>query len=328
VADVSGLAGTNAQAQVIRHIQGSESLGGNYRLMVNGLATGNILYSDGNTAVEAALEELASVGQVAVTTSFLTGQLVPAVFAFAKRDATDLQLYGADLTRILSPGDYIRLGGAHLDGNGSLVGSNGELLVDPPGGIGHQVYAFRGSPVLTTDNELCRKLVIGQQVRVASKAYSIIRTGNDVQKIVVYTDPLSTASLGQQYYRLLLRHNAYLMSSSCLRFDASASEMEFVLNSLPAFIPGDVIVTRSGGGISGNAFIYSIYFEGPSAQGNAKLISHITDSPANCLSSGATLISSETFPSDGDALISRNITETSHGFRQKFLRGDESKFNS
>jgi len=278
------LTGTHAYAGVSIHEKGSVPISGSYRLQFMNATTEPLPYSSDETATKAFFEDLPNVGSVSTTTELFTSNKLPDVYVTIARDSTEGILSGSgDLTQFLSPGAVIRIGGTLPNAAGSLVGTNGELPLDLPGGVGHQVTVTRGSPLILTDNELSQVIVPGRQVRIGGHVGTIRRTGSEIQKVTIP---------GLYQFSFSLQHSGQLIKSVCLPSAASSAAVENVFLNQSIIQYGDVVVSRSGEGTNGNPFVYSVYFEGPSVRGNVNQlnVSRCGGAPTGLAPSVSTLI--------------------------------------
>ncbi|KAG5186908.1 hypothetical protein JKP88DRAFT_308701, partial [Tribonema minus] len=263
--DFTALQGTVATAKATTYTDGSTALGGSFALAFDGQQTGPVRYTSDSTELEAVLEDLSNVGGVSVAFDHYLPTPVAGVLLSVDRDGSEAAIAAApgfDLGSILTAGDVVRIGGADV-GTG-LTGTNGDTILDVPGGPGHQVWVAPTHPVAPTDNDLTELVVPGQELRIGGRAYGVRRTGMEVQSYVVAAD----ASVTGDYYTLAFAHASTTKTTGCLQFDASALSVEAALNGLSNVGAGGVAVTRSGAGTHGLPYVYSIYFEGASVAGD------------------------------------------------------------
>ena len=236
--------GVRVTAQVVA--QGSPPLAGSIKLQytqgtaeIGTAMTESIPFNLDATTLKATLEALPNIGEVSVSEGLYTAQPVPGVTVRVPRDSTEGTLSGAaDLTRFVSPGEVIRVGGASPWEAGAMGGTNGELPLDGPGGPGRRGHVVPGSPIVTTDTEQMDRIVAGREVRIGGKAYEVTRTGAEVQQLVVASDRGNFTGAGTDEYRLSLTLNGVSYAkTSCLPFHATAAEMQAALNGLPN-VPG------------------------------------------------------------------------------------------
>ena len=315
--DVHGLAPTNTAlsgegAQVLMTVvaEGSKHLdGGSVRLTYTqdgyGSETtdGDLKFNLDASSVEAALEALPNLGAASVSKGLVTAVAVPGVLAYFPRDSDHAVLVGdTDLTRFVAPGEVIRFGGVANDAAASLKGSDGEITLNGASGVGHRGTVQRGSPLVATDEEHAggeSGLAPGRSLRLAGYPYEVTKTGAEVQQVVVGAPAASLVNgvLSGEFYQLRLTYNgAKNATTGCLRFNASAAEMQAALEGLINVGAGNVRVTRRGAGMFGDAFVYRIYFDGAYVRGDVPLVAVVrsADGDARCngvdaASTGATV---------------------------------------
>ncbi|CAM9750091.1 unnamed protein product, partial [Phaeothamnion confervicola] len=273
VPDGSGLSGTGASVVTRTVADGAQELGGTFALVFGGQRTESLSYTSDDVAVGAALADLSNIGVASASFEHLTGQRISGVTATVNRDAATAILSGAtDLSALMAPGEMLRLGGVDGVAGYGLPGTNGETLLDPPGGVSHRTWATSGAPVVGTDNELSGRVVAGREVRIDGDRYTVRRNGAEVQELVVSAAADINVTAADPFFALAFTHSGLTGTTECLGLGSTAAEMEAALAALPTVGDGAVVVTRVGRGTPGEPYVYSIYFEGSAVRGDVNLL--------------------------------------------------------
>lgn len=139
VPSTSTLSGTSATVLTTTVTEGADEMSGGFALSFADQATETLLYTADNTAVEAVLEDLSNIGDVSVSFDPYTPTQIADATVTVGRDASFAEITSSsDLRNFLSPGVVIRIGGQTASAAGTLVGTNGEGVLDYPGGEGHR----------------------------------------------------------------------------------------------------------------------------------------------------------------------------------------------
>lgn len=138
----SSLSGTAATVVTTTVTEGADEMSGGFALSFADEATETLLYTADETAVEAVLEDLSNVGDVSVSFDPYTATRIGDATVTVSRDGSVAEISSSspstDLRNFLSPGVVIRIGGDDASAAGTLEGTNGEGLLDYPGGVGHR----------------------------------------------------------------------------------------------------------------------------------------------------------------------------------------------
>ena len=287
---------------------------------------GDLAFNLDAVSVEAALEALPNLGAASVAKTLVTSSKVEGVKAVFPRDSPFGYLVGGtDLTRRVAPGEVLRFGGASSGDHAAKQGTDGELPLGGEGGPGRRGFVEQGSPLVRTDvdfsggdAEAHGAVAAGRKLRLSDgHAYRVTKTGAEVQQIVVGApasafgggggaaplaalygpgqDTLLAGTTGQVFtdlgelYKLRLTFNGHAnaTTSRCLRFNASASEVQASLEALPNVGAGNVVVTRRGSGVLGDSFLYRVYFEGASVRGDVPLLEAVWTGSQDAAALGA-----------------------------------------
>ena len=102
----------------------------------------------------------------------------------------------------------------------------------------------------------------GVSVRVGGASYELVKTGVEVQRLYAGYDKISTSYSGGRlnFLRLTATLGGLSETTACVPPDATASELAAALNGLDLL--DGVDVSRSGSGKHGDAYLWSIYFDG------------------------------------------------------------------
>lgn len=139
VPSTSSLSGASATVVTTTVTEGADEMGGGFALSFADQATETLLYTADETAVEAVLEDLSNIGDVSVSFDPYTPTRIANATVTVGRDGSFAEISSvSDLRNFLSPGVVIRIGGEDASTDGTLVGTNGEGLLDYPGGEGHR----------------------------------------------------------------------------------------------------------------------------------------------------------------------------------------------
>jgi hypothetical protein len=261
----ASLTGSVPKAVTTTLTDGSTPLGGSFALVLNNETTAQLPYTADAVEVAAALDDLSGVGDVSVDYSDYAAERIAGVTAHINRDsglaAITVSTPGLDLRSYLSSGSVLRIGGADIPaGTASAAGTNGETYLTT-------AAVSPGHPVAATASDLAKtgpqQVVAGQQVRAGGHLYTVRRSGAEVQVYTLAAD----ASVSGSYYDLTATHNGASAYTGCLTFDATGGQVTTALNLLPPIL-GGVVVTRSGDGIHGSPYVYSVYFEGSNVAGD------------------------------------------------------------
>ena len=149
----SSLSGTSATVVTTTVTEGADEMSGGFVLSFADEATETLLYTADETAVEAVLEDLSNIGDVSVSFDPYTATRIGDATVNVGRDATFAEISSSsstDLRNFLSPGVVFRIGGDDASAAGTLEGTNGEGLLDYPGGVGHRLVHFIPSRRVTS----------------------------------------------------------------------------------------------------------------------------------------------------------------------------------
>eukprot|EP00970_Alexandrium_tamarense_P009994 scaffold1976_cov187-Alexandrium_tamarense.AAC.23 len=242
------LLGDSVTATTSTVSSGSSPLTGAFQLTINQENTGLIPYNIDALALESTINDLQSVGQVTVKSGLQTNILIPGITASVVIDGSIASLVG-DLREHIAPGDSFRIGGSPQESDGAQ--GVGSASVTPK------------SPVLSNvqlDNR--HHLHVGEQVRISADDFVIVKNGIEVQQLTVHR---ASGIADGDAYQLRVTINGVEEVTSCLSFDASATDLKSSLNSLTILGDnGGVFVTRTDdtSGFVGNAHFYKVYFNG------------------------------------------------------------------
>lgn len=159
----SSLSGTSATVVTTTFTEGADEMSGGFVLSFADEATEPLLYTADETAVEAVLEDLSNIGDVSVSFDPYTATRIGDATVNVGRDATFAEVSSSssssstDLRTFLSPGVVFRIGGDDASAAGTLEGTNGEGLLDYPGGVGHRLVHFIPSRRVTSCSMLIRR---------------------------------------------------------------------------------------------------------------------------------------------------------------------------
>jgi hypothetical protein len=119
-------------------------------------------------------------------------------------------------------------------------------------------------------------------VRLGGSAYTVAKTGAEVQQVVValprrewqaWQDGTLVLPPDTSYsLRFFSLNGMFNTTTAPLALNASAAEMQRALEELPNIGAGNVVVTRRGSGVVGDAFIFRVYFEGASVRADIPLM--------------------------------------------------------
>ncbi|KAL7440180.1 hypothetical protein ACHAXH_004154 [Discostella pseudostelligera] len=248
VIDHTLLFGKDANVAMERISEGSGPFAGSFTLVINSEKTESIPYNADSSAIELAINELQSVGDVSVESKTLMAHIIPGITASVLTDGTVALINGGDLREHFAPGDMFRLGGSTNVEGADFVGSAALISL---------------SPVLSNVQlEHRTHLHLGETIRIAADNYIIMKNGVEVQQLTVHRAVGVDDSV---FYQLRVKIQDEVETTQCLTFNASASDVESALNMLPVLLSrGGVFVTRTdiSTGFVGDAHIYKVYFSG------------------------------------------------------------------
>jgi hypothetical protein len=232
---------------------------GSFNLVINGETTEYIPYNIDSSALEFTINDLQSVGDVSVESGIQTTKIISGITASVSTDGTLASLTGGDLRKHLTPGDRFRIGGSSDEIDGAEVVGSASLSPS--------------SPILSYVHLDTRtRLNVGETVRIAADTYFVVKNGVEVQQITVHRS--SSLGVGNFYfYQLKVTIQELVETTSCLTFDASASQVETALNALPILLNrGGVFVTKTdtSSGFVGDAHFYKVYFSGGQLVGDVE----------------------------------------------------------
>jgi hypothetical protein len=225
-----------------------------FTVNVNNLTTGCLPYGSEASQVQASLQAM----------DVLTSHIMP--FKISVQDSGKTLVSTSSIFGILTVGSVISLSATNEPSPYHLFITqivNARTVI-----ISENVPSY---PVGTTD--LFVFIVESNSVQVSRQG-----TGNSTAMVLVVTETsdsyVPTSSNG--YYRLKMTYeDKEIVSKTCLKYDAQASDFQSVVNSLGFDFNGDgiysiadydhVSVTRSGDGsvISGYGYAYTLTFGGP-----------------------------------------------------------------
>lgn len=251
------LSGKAANVVIERISEGSVPLTGTFSLVINTEKTEPIPYNAESNAIEFAINDLQSVGDVSVESGIQMAHIIPGITASVHTDGTVAMTNGGDLREHFAPGDMFHfsasaagIDGADIVGTASLVPS---------------------SPMLSNVQLNHRKnLHVGETIRIAADSFVIVKNGVEIQQLTVHR---SAGLADSVFYHLRVEIQDEVETTQCLTFDASASDVESALNMLPMLLTrGGVSVTRSdtSSGLIGDAHFYKVYFSGEQLVGDVK----------------------------------------------------------
>eukprot|EP00984_Skeletonema_dohrnii_P023836 scaffold12938_cov128-Skeletonema_dohrnii-CCMP3373.AAC.1 len=249
--DDSHLFGNDATVTMSSTLDGSEPLLGTYHLIINEGKTAPIPYNVGASTIEQSINDLQSIGDVSVSSGMQANHLIPGISASVMTDSNVASIVGGDLREHFAPGDLLRIGGSITEIDGAeLVGS---ASLSPL------------SPILTNLQLNAHRNVIhiGEEVRVGGETYTVMKNGIEVQQIALHRS--RDISNDGDFYQLRVTINGVTEVTSCLTFDATASDVETALNELSILSNnGGVLVTRTNdtSGYVGDAHLYRVHFIG------------------------------------------------------------------
>lgn len=266
--DDSTLSGDNSKAEVTALVDGSPPIAGDFKLNILGEQTEPVSHIATAEAVEQSLNDLAVTGYVSTSSTLRTMQKIPGIHVNIQKDHTSATVVGGDLRQHLTSGDFFRIGGS--DGSsllGDLAGIDGGLH------IGSAILSY-GSPLLTeSDPSNSFSKEAGEQLRINGDQYGIVSNGVEVQQIVVHR---SNWIADAEFYQLQMSLDGVTETTNCLKFDASASNLEDAINSLSKVGADGVQVTKSNSstGITGAAHFYKVYFKGLNVAGDVSQLEY------------------------------------------------------
>ena len=238
--------------------EGSDPLTGNFNVVVNGESTYYIPYNVDALSLQHLINDLQSVGDVAVESGIQTNHVIEGITASVTTDGTVASLTGGgELREHLAPGDMFRIGGSidEIDG-ADKVGS---------------ASLTSSSPILSDVNlDTRNRINVDETVRIGADNYSIVKNGVEVQQIAVHR---SNGIVDGDFYQLKVTIQGVVETTACLTFDSSATDVESALNSLPILSNnGGVFVTKSDTttGFVGNAHFLKVYFSGEQLVGDVE----------------------------------------------------------
>lgn len=264
--DAGALEGSSALVESASVVEGSLPLTGTFHLEIDGEQTAPIPYASDSTTLEQSLFDLSNTGRISVQTRDAATKAIPNVLVSVDQDASILQLQAGsdDLRNHLAPGDRFRVGfgdgGSEPDG--AIEIGSARLTTNSP--VLNLSSSSATSTTSSTSSRSQLNLHVGEHVRVQGDVYNIVRNSVEVQSLAVAR---ADGQADDYFYHLQVGiGDVTETSSSCLKFDASALNVQQVLEELSFFQDGDVVVSRSDSttGTLGDAHLYRIYFVGES----------------------------------------------------------------
>ena len=256
--DHSLLGGEDAAITTSYVSSGGTPLTGSFRLIINGNDSGAIPYNIDSAGLQQTINDLQAVGHVSVESDLQFNFLIPQIRATVATDGSVAYTSG-DLREHIAPGASFRIGGSNEFDGAELIGSAEVIEITP----------FLSNVQLASSR---RNLFVGEQVRIGSDIFTIVKNGIEVQQLTVHR---SNDVEDGEAYQLSVTIDSISQVTSCLDFDASADTVAAALNSLPVLGDyGGVLVTKSEGtsGYIGNAHFYKIYFNGEQLLGDVEEI--------------------------------------------------------
>jgi hypothetical protein len=297
------LAGTSKDASVHMQTQGSAPMSGSITIGMLGKQTRALDHSIDSVVLEQELEAINAVGGVTCAREDLLAQQIVGASVQAGRDAAFATVSGAvDLTKQLSPGDAVRVGGDQALGDATAV---------------------TASPLLATAANHVTKVTPGQRVRVAGDDYTLERTGAEVQVLTVVAADADHASGTHKFYKLRLIHSGDQPSTpdstgtGCMDLHASAADLTSALNT--AFFAGvaadGVVVTRERVNFATQkGYRYTVYYTGLKAAGDVNELLVSTDGCTGLANSRAEI---STLKQGGAVEVQRLTMAVDAGTRSK-----------
>jgi len=319
----ANLNGDGKDVSVYVHQEGSTPMAGTFTLSLLGKTTSALEHSIDDVVLKQELEAIDAVESVSCTTADLTGMQLRAedtnnaAELVIKRDEEVAAVSTADLTRYLSPGDTVRIGGSSIETG--LSGSNGDTLLS-------EVNVQWDSPIVSTNEDLGGQTTLGagaavvprQQIRVAGDVYDVSRTGSEMQTITV--SDFDEVSAGALKYKLRFLNNGIEATTDCIKYHATAAEVEAHLNGLSNVGAQNVLVTRKfesscvarklvdtnpalcPSGTSTN-YTYKVYFEGTNVVGDVNQL-EVLDGDCD-LSANDTAVATSTVKQGGHVEVQK-----------------------
>jgi hypothetical protein len=258
--NTAGMIGTGMMVKVSQITAGSSPLSGTFTLGMLDKTSRAMDHSVDSVVLKQELDAIRAIEDVSTTREDRTGlKLVDGTKVAevtVRRDQGYATVSNVAITRHLSPGDLVRIGGGNSDGaagSTDLAGTNGDTSVG-------SVSVTPASPLMTTSTDLSSVLTAGQQLRVSGDAYTLSRTGVEVQTITVSSSSEIATSASSAMYQLSILHNGKLHEpTACLEYHSTAAEVETAINAVLG--ANSVVVSRKRLTV-GHGYVYKVYFEG------------------------------------------------------------------
>ena len=261
--DTGALGGMSVLVESANVAEGLLPLTGTFHLEIDGEQTVPIPYAADSITIEQSLFDLSNTGRISVQTRDAATKAIPNVLVSVDQDASILRLESGsdDLRTHLAPGDRFRVGGGSGSGGG---GGSGES--DGAVEIGSAQLTASSPIAHVSTSSSSSQPNVGEHVRVRGNVYGIVRNSIEVQSIAVARAQDILVATDDYFYQIEATIGDLSETTSCLKFDASAVDVQQVLEGLSFFQEGDVIVSRSDSttGSLGDAHLYRIYFVGDS----------------------------------------------------------------
>jgi hypothetical protein len=280
----STLRGTNTIVEATTYVQGSIPIDGAFTLAYNDAVTDPIRYDQMPSEMKYFLESTNTIGEVDVTSNFRMMQRLEGVYVTANKDSQTLIVeydtnvtYSAlnpvemDIRKMLAAGDLFRIGGT-----GEMMDGTSQSGIDGADLFG-LIEAFPLSPLFGPTKSASQEPIYpGETLRVGADDYSVLRTGVEVQTVSIDCGVQGGTSGTCGNFYLQFNHVGVRApiggSGFCIRRDAggemsSAADVELHFSQMSNVGFGDIIVTRTENA-AGSAYVFSLYFQGPSVSGN------------------------------------------------------------